>query len=99
MSTILKRIDAALENLIEAIEIDGTLLHSDACGCDTCEAIASARAALKEAKPNRHYHVNNGKDDACAQCGLDLRNGVHLRAGELDQLLAAAHADALRGDA
>ena len=24
-----------------------------------------------------HYHVNNGTDDACKQCGLDLRNPVH----------------------
>ena len=28
----------------------------------------------------RHIHVNNGVDDACRQCGLDLRNPVHMRA-------------------
>lgn len=28
----------------------------------------------------RHYHVNNGNgDDACRQCGLDLRDAVHTR--------------------
>ena len=25
----------------------------------------------------RHYHQNNGQDDACRQCGLDLRNEIH----------------------
>ena len=24
-----------------------------------------------------HRHDNNGTDDACARCGLDLRNPVH----------------------
>ena len=27
----------------------------------------------------KHYHVNNGVDDACKQCGLDLRNEIHTR--------------------
>jgi predicted RNase H-like nuclease (RuvC/YqgF family) len=27
----------------------------------------------------RHIHVNNGLDDACRQCGLDLRNPIHQR--------------------
>lgn len=27
----------------------------------------------------RHPHVNNGEDDACRQCGLDLRNPIHCR--------------------
>lgn len=25
----------------------------------------------------RHYHVYNGIDDSCKQCGLDLRDLVH----------------------
>lgn len=28
----------------------------------------------------RHYHVNNHENDACKQCGLDLRDKVHCRA-------------------
>lgn len=27
----------------------------------------------------QHYHVNNGVDDKCKQCGLDLFDGVHIR--------------------
>lgn len=26
-----------------------------------------------------HIHVNNGVDDGCKQCGLDLRDGIHKR--------------------
>ena len=25
----------------------------------------------------KHYHVSNGVDDACKQCGLDLRDPIH----------------------
>jgi len=25
-----------------------------------------------------HYHVNNGVDDTCNQCGFDLRNPIHF---------------------
>jgi hypothetical protein len=28
----------------------------------------------------KHVHVNNGIDDACKECGRDLRNEIHLRA-------------------
>ena len=30
----------------------------------------------------RHIHVNNGNqyDDSCKQCGLDLRDKIHIRA-------------------
>ena len=28
----------------------------------------------------RHYHVNNRENDACKQCGLDLRDKIHCRA-------------------
>ena len=27
----------------------------------------------------KHTHENNGLDDACAACGLDLRNAIHRR--------------------
>ena len=27
----------------------------------------------------RHNHVNNGQDDTCRACGLDLRDPVHVR--------------------
>lgn len=30
-------------------------------------------------KIERHRHVNNGVDDACKQCGRDLRNDIHER--------------------
>ena len=30
----------------------------------------------------RHNHVSNGVDDTCKQCGLDLRDPIHIRAGE-----------------
>ena len=36
--------------------------------------VASLRRAFQ------HMHVSNGVDDACAECGLDLRNQVHARA-------------------
>ena len=26
-----------------------------------------------------HVHINNGKDDICLKCGLDLRDPVHRR--------------------
>lgn len=29
----------------------------------------------------RHCHVNNGADDACKKCGLDLRHEIHERLG------------------
>lgn len=42
------------------------------------------RAVIREVDTLRrafaHTHVNNGTDDACAECGLDLRNPVHTRA-------------------
>lgn len=25
-----------------------------------------------------HFHINNGVDDSCKECGLDLRNPVHF---------------------
>ncbi len=31
-------------------------------------------------KAFEHVHVNNGESDACAECGLDIRNPVHKRA-------------------
>ncbi len=34
-----------LENLLEQIEIDGSLIHSTQCGCNICEAIAEAEGA------------------------------------------------------
>lgn len=30
-------------------------------------------------KAFKHFHQNNGADDSCRECGLDLRNPVHLR--------------------
>lgn len=30
----------------------------------------------------QHRHVNNGTDDACKQCGFDLRHEIHERFNE-----------------
>ncbi len=30
-------------------------------------------------KALKHYHVNNGEDDFCKQCGLYLTHPVHIR--------------------
>ncbi len=30
----------------------------------------------------RHVHVNNGVNDACKECGKDLRDEIHLRWSE-----------------
>lgn len=27
----------------------------------------------------KHTHLNNGKDDTCKDCGLDLRDSIHTR--------------------
>ncbi len=43
----LTRLRRSLDNLLEQIEIDGSLIHSDACDCDVCLAIRAAQAALK----------------------------------------------------
>ena len=57
-------------------------------GGNTIRATGSAAAALFEAltepikQQSRHRHVNNGVDDACKECGKDLRNEIHLRVGE-----------------
>ncbi len=48
MTDKLTAVRRALDNLLEQIEIDGLLIHSDACDCDVCQAIAAARAALKD---------------------------------------------------
>ena len=29
-------------------------------------------------KTFKHYHKNNGVDDTCEECGLDLRNPIHF---------------------
>lgn len=43
-----KSLRSALDALVEQVEIDGALLHSEQCGCDLCEAIHAARRAIKE---------------------------------------------------
>ena len=30
----------------------------------------------------KHMHANNGENDACKKCGLDLRDPIHERIGE-----------------
>lgn len=36
------------------------------------------RETMRYVRTFRHRHVNNGKDDSCKQCGLDLRDLMHL---------------------
>lgn len=54
-------------------------LHSD-----VARLVAELRSAQAENErllgAFRHWHVNNGTNDACRQCGLDLRDEVHIRA-------------------
>lgn len=41
-----------------------------------------SRFALFEPEPKSslsHYHVNNGMNDDCKECGLDLFNIIHKR--------------------
>ncbi len=43
----LEAVRTAAESVLECIDIDGSLIHSEACGCDGCEAIRGLRKALK----------------------------------------------------
>ncbi len=43
----LEAVRVAAESVLECIDIDGAMIHSEACGCDGCEAIRGLRAALK----------------------------------------------------
>ncbi len=43
----LQAVRTAAESLLECIDIDGSLIHSEACGCDDCLAIRGLREALK----------------------------------------------------
>ncbi len=43
----LEAVRTAAKSVLECIDIDGSLIHSEACGCDGCEAIRGLRAALK----------------------------------------------------
>ena len=57
-------------------------------GGKTIHATGYAAAALflelsEQVKQQaRHMHVNNGVDDACKECGKDLRDEIHLRSPE-----------------
>ncbi len=48
------------------------------------DAAWAKQDATKPAFHKRHTHVNSGiaGDDSCKTCGADLRNEIHLRAGE-----------------
>ena len=48
------------------------------------ESLKELRGDYKQLlKTFGHCHINNGEDDACEQCGLDLRNEIHFRSKEL----------------
>ncbi len=40
------QLQKALEALLDAVENDGTLIHSDRCGCDVCEALSKANGVV-----------------------------------------------------
>lgn len=48
--------------------------HRDQLRARVAELEADKRSYLQAF---HHRHVNNGTDDACKQCGLDLRNPIH----------------------
>lgn len=59
---------------------------------NACEGINPAAVpemvkALEILAMGRHTHLKwQGYSDACARCGLDLRNHIHFRVGESEQL-------------
>jgi len=65
------------ERLRERIE-SGRSAHNE----DRVRADTLARERDQLLATFRHTHVNNGVDDACKQCGLDLRNEIHKRLSE-----------------
>jgi len=43
-------------------------------------ALVAENKRLREAVEKfQHWHINNGLNNSCANCGLDLRNDVHKR--------------------
>lgn len=60
-------------------------------------------AALKladahKAKQTKHYHVNNGENDLCADCGEDLRHEIHFRVCKHKHKWKPLSSDALSSD-
>lgn len=48
---------------------------------DTEDAeVVVARQIVEGRRQKQHVHKANGVNDACAYCGLDLRDEVHIRA-------------------
>lgn len=44
------------------------------------EIIGKLQSELNEVLATfKHRHVNNGENDACKKCGLDLRHEIHER--------------------
>ena len=52
----------------------GKTIH--ATGAVATELFMALTEGLKRLA--RHTHVNNGQNDACKECGHDLRNEIHL---------------------
>jgi len=63
--------DKEIEALRLVLKVNETTEHG---------TITTLKADIKKLEGNfSHFHVANHVDDACAVCGLDLRNEVHLR--------------------
>ena len=60
------------------------LLNDKALAVDILAAKLKSVASQGGAEALRHIHVNNQDGtDGCKECGLDLRNEIHLRACEV----------------
>jgi hypothetical protein len=51
----------------------GNTIHATG---DAAKELFNAMAASADSK---HYHVNNGVNDNCRDCGKDLRDEIHFR--------------------
>jgi hypothetical protein len=70
-----------MDKVFGRLEINGVGTNQDWTSYDEAQAEIDGlnREIAYLRKTFEHTHVNNGKDDGCAECGLDVRNPVHKR--------------------
>ncbi len=73
----IKTLTAALEALLDAVENDGTLIHSDRCGCEICEALKQANTVADAAPPTSSTECERLRE-ACRQALRDLETSENL---------------------